>query len=287
MSQPAAVDPAILTALGLSDASAVKVSGGASGTACLCITVPATESVEEKKYFVKTSRSKERDVMLKGERESLAALSSAVAHLCPRPLGYGPLSSSAGYFLAMEYLSVGHSFSPDKGFAEKLTALHTTARSPDGMYGFHVPTCCGSTEQDNAWTASWCEFFTERRLRPILAAVKASCGPDPALEALAEDVIAHVVPRLLSHLTTTTAPPVLVHGDLWIGNYSRGWFPGREACEDLVYDGSCVYAHSEYELGIMRFWGGFGDVFWDEYHQRVPKTEPAEEYDGRIKLYQL
>jgi fructosamine-3-kinase len=33
--------------------------------------------------------------------------------------------------------------------------------------------------------------------------------------------------------------------------------------------------------------GGFPDSFYDEYHSLRPKSEPVEEYDKRLKLYQL
>ncbi|KZV93157.1 Fructosamine kinase, partial [Exidia glandulosa HHB12029] len=73
--------------------------------------------------------------------------------------------------------------------------------------------------------------------------------------------------------------PVVVHGDLWSGNASVG--------SGQVFDPSACYAHSEYELGIMKMFGGFGGQFMKEYHALVPKTEPVEEYDDRVTLYEL
>jgi fructosamine-3-kinase len=35
--------------------------------------------------------------------------------------------------------------------------------------------------------------------------------------------------------------------------------------EELVYDSSSCYAHSEFELGIMKMFGGFGAGFLEEY----------------------
>lgn len=37
---------------------------------------------------------------------------------------------------------------------------------------------------------------------------------------------------------------------------------------------------------IDRF-GGFGADFMKEYHSICPKTEPVEEYDDRVMLYEL
>jgi len=81
--------------------------------------------------------------------------------------------------------------------------------------------------------------------------------------------------------------PVVVHGDLWSGNASRGTLAGRSDVEEVIYDSSACYAHSEYELGIMNMFGGFGGSFFKEYHKLCPKTEPVEEYEDRVALYSL
>ena len=54
-----------------------------------------------------------------------------------------------------------------------------------------------------------------------------------------------------------------------------------------MFDPSACYAHSEYELGIMRMFGGFTGSFLKEYHQLCPKTEPVDEYEDRVNLYEL
>lgn len=81
--------------------------------------------------------------------------------------------------------------------------------------------------------------------------------------------------------------PVVVHGDLWSGNASKGIIGGRGDVQDVIYDSSACYAHSEYELGIMNMFGGFGSNFLKDYHQLCPKSEPADEYEDRIQLYEL
>lgn len=79
-----------------------------------------------------------------------------------------------------------------------------------------------------------------------------------------------------------------MHGDLWSGNKGRARIGGDDgAVEDVVFDPSACYAHSEYELGIMRMFGGFGEGFFKEYHKLCPKTEPVEEYEDRVQLYEL
>lgn len=55
----------------------------------------------------------------------------------------------------------------------------------------------------------------------------------------------------------------------------------------MIFDSSCCYAHSEYELGIMKMFGGFSEGFFEEYHRLIPKTYPEDEYDDRLSLYAL
>lgn len=159
------------------------------------------------------------------------------------------------------------------------------------MFGFSHTTCCGDTPQTNAYKASWADFYAENRLRFILSRGEKRHGMDTDLHAMVTNVAGRVVPRLLGddHLGHGKGiMPVVVHGDLWSGNASKATIGGAKGePEDVVYDPSACYAHSEYDLGIMRMFGGFGREFFDEYHKLCPKTAPVEEYEDRVKLYEL
>lgn len=180
--------------------------------------------------------------------------------------------------------------------AEKLAKLHTSpAPVPDGydkpMFGFPVTTCCGDTPQDNSFKSSWADFYAENRLRFILRRAEKSNSVDKELHNLVETTASKVVPRLLGdeHLNHGKGvTPVVVHGDLWSGNASVGTIGNNGGgAEHFIYDSSACYAHNEFELGIMKMFGGFGQSFLREYHNLCPKTEPADEYEDRVKLYEL
>lgn len=126
----------------------------------------------------------------------------------------------------------------------------------------------------------------------ILSCSQKTQGHDGELSKLVNSVASTIVPRLLSsgHLkdgkTGEDIKPALVHGDLWSGNHGRGTI-GEGGVEEVVYDPSSAYCHSEFEFGIMKMFGGFGTGFHEEYFKIKPKDEPVEEWDDRVLLYEL
>jgi fructosamine-3-kinase len=262
------------------------------------------EEEEERQYFVKTSASGEE--MFRGEHASLNAIASVVPGFCPRSLAWGPFEEKGepkGFFLVTEYLDLSGRGGGGGGkttLAQRLGKLHSTPAPalPDGKrgFGFPVATYCGDTRQANRIHDSWADFYANERLRSIVAESEQRNGRDDGLHELVERTATEVVPALLrdGHLGGRAGvTPVVVHGDLWSGNASRGRIVTGDAdadaadVSDVVYDPSACYAHSEYDLGIMHMFGGFGRAFFDEYHRVVPQTEPVDEYEDRIRLYEL
>lgn len=161
-----------------------------------------------------------------------------------------------------------------------------------------MPTACGDSIQDNSFQESWADFFARRRLGAALRLVEGNHGPDKALAGLVDRVVEDVVPRLLGagHLRQGRKSgeggggeivPVLVHGDLWSGNRGRGVLGGDGQVEEVVFDPSCCWAHGEYEWGIMKMFGGFGEEFEKEYREVKGRDEPVEEWEDRVELYEL
>ena len=193
----------------------------------------------------------------------------------------------------MEATAEGHS--SGLSLAQKLAQLHGSPPPvPKGfskpVFGFHLMTCVGRTPQNNFWNHSWPKFFAENRLKAVWKIVEKNHGTDIELQNLLDRVLKEVVPGLLGngHLGGRRGvQPALVHGDLWSGNKARGSIGGKGGIEDVVFDPSSCYAHSEYELGIMRMFGGFSAGFFKEYHRLIPKTHPKAEYDDRLSLYEL
>ncbi|KAK6452068.1 hypothetical protein FP744_10008319 [Trichoderma asperellum] len=286
------VDSAILSALNLDKHHTTISSAGGSGFSST-FRLSTTKDGQPFDYFVKTGSGEGARIMFQGEHASLNAIHDAVPNFCPKSYCHGPMQQANRYFLATDFLQLGYSDSKGSGIslAAKLAKLHTTpAPIPEGfdspMFGFPVPTCCGDTEQDNSWKSSWADFYAENRLRYIMKRIVKNHGPDGDAADMVERVASEVVPRLVGD-ERMNITPVVIHGDLWSGNHSAGQIAGKGGREEVVFDPSCVYGHSEYELGIMNMFGGFGSSFWREYEKLVPKAEPAEEWDDRVSLYEL
>ena len=227
----------------------------------------------------------------------MTAIHNAVPSLCPQPIAHGKLADSAGYFLLTEFINMEATdgdHTSDLLLAQKLAQLHSSPPPVlkgfnKSVFGFHLMTCVGRTRQNNSWNHSWPKFFAENRLKAVWKTVEKVHSTDCELQNLLDRVLEEVVPSLLGygHLGEREGvQPALVHGDLWYGNKARGSIGGK-GVQDMIFDPSCCYAHSEYELGIMKMFGGFSEGFFEEYHRLIPKTYPEAEYDDRLSLYEL
>lgn len=213
---------------------------------------------------MKTGKGSEAQTMFEGEHASLNALHNAVPTLCPQSYGHGALADAPGKsFLVTDFLDLSagrRGTTGGESLAKKLAKLHTTpAPPPSGestpKFGFPVTTCCGDMPQPNRFHSSWADFYANERLRLVERASQKSNGQDDELHTLVERTCTEVVPRLIGdeHLNDGKGvAPVVVHGDLWSGNASAGRLPGMAEAEEVVYDPSASYTHSEFELGIMK-----------------------------------
>ena len=160
------------------------------------------------------------------------------------------------------------------GYAERLgrgiARMHRKT-APD--YGFYHSNYCGITLQDNTWTNSWPEFYTQFRIGALVRRIIAKHGMMISDQKIYEKLL-DKMPQLLAHPTI----PSLIHGDLWSGNYmytSNG---------PALIDPACYYADREMELGMMKLFGGFSPEVWNAYQEEFPLPVGWQE---RIPLYQL
>ena len=131
----------------------------------------------------------------------------------------------------------------------------------------------GSRGLPNEPCATWAEFYGANRLLPLARLAREASVLSPSSIADLE--------RLASRLASfdTGEPPARLHGDLWAGNRlvdveGRSW----------LIDPAAHGGHREFDLAMMRLFGGFGSVCFAAYAEAYP-LEPG--WEGRVALHQI
>lgn len=132
----------------------------------------------------------------------------------------------------------------------------------------------GSRRLPNEPHATWGEFYASNRLLP-LARLAADAG---ALGEGTVDRIERLAGRL-DRFGAADEPPARLHGDLWAGNR----LVDRDGVNWLI-DPAAHGGHREFDLAMMRLFGGFGDDCFAAYDDEFPL---ADGWDRRVPLHQL
>lgn len=226
--------------------------------------------------------------MCEGEFRSLDTMYKLMPESCPRPVGYGEFQATPGtFFVIMDFLYL-FAEQPDPTKITRLIAdLHkkTQGQSPENKFGFYVPNCHGKVICPNEWDSSWSSYFA-RFIKIFHDLDLETNGTYPGYEEAFASLTTHVIPRLLGALQAEgrVLIPSLVHGDLWHENIASN----EETGEPMLYDPNTFFAHNEFDIGIWRtVFVPFDEAYIRQYRLFFPPSEPAEEWDDRIRLYSL
>jgi fructosamine-3-kinase len=175
-------------------------------------------------------------------------------------------------FLALEWIVEGRPerhTEPDLGRA--LASLHRVGAK---SFGRSDRRSTGSRGLPNELCDTWAEFYCTQRLLPL-----ARLARDGA--ALSSSSVADLesVARRLAELGGEPEPPALLHGDLWAGNRlidadGRSW----------LIDPAVHCGHREFDLAMMRLFGGFGAECFAAYDEAFPLQRG---WQDRVPLHQL
>jgi protein-ribulosamine 3-kinase len=179
---------------------------------------------------------------LRGEFESTKAIYAIDPDFTNHPLGWGSFRDTPDtHFYLCAFRTLSEDVPDTEPFCGRLAALHRDSVSPNGKFGFHVVTYNGNLPQDNSYTDTWEECFSNG-LRRMLALNLKTTGPSE-LQDLAPVIFEKVIPRLLRPMETNgrSVKPSLVHGDLWYGNVADD----LDLDKPVVFDPCCFYAHNE------------------------------------------
>ncbi len=175
-------------------------------------------------------------------------------------------------FLALGWIDEGRpGAGTEAAFGRGLAALH---RAGAPSFGREDRRTTGSRGLPNEPCPTWAEFYASQRLLP-LARIARDTGalPDAAVTDLEQ------VAGRLTELGGPPEPPARLHGDLWAGNRlvdveGRSW----------LIDPAAHGGHREFDLAMMRLFGGFGPDCFDAYDESHPLADGWEE---RVPLHQL
>jgi fructosamine-3-kinase len=220
-----------------------------------------------RRVFVKTHANPPED-FFPTEAAGIDWLRAADALPLPAVLAVGDEPA----YLVLEWIDEG-SPEPDTEaeLGRSLARLHG-AGAPS--FGREDRRTTGSRGLPNEPCDTWVEFFATQRLIPLARLAR----DEGALEASTVRTIDRVVDRL-DDLGGDPEPPARLHGDLWAGNRlvdvdGRSW----------LIDPAAHGGHREFDLAMMRLFGGFGDACFAEY---AAATTLADGWEARVPLHQL
>ena len=175
-------------------------------------------------------------------------------------------------FLVLEWIDEGPSGpSTEADFGTALAALHLKGAP---CFGREDRRTTGSRGLPNEPAATWAEFYAQSRLLPL-----AQLARDAAV--LPEDTISRLeaLAGRLELFGAADEPPARLHGDLWSGNRLVD-IDGRTWLVDPAAHGG----HREFDLAMMRLFGGFEPACFQAYEERHPL---ASGWEGRVALHQI
>ena len=240
--------------------------------------------------FWQSSTGKGARALAEGEYYSASAMNAAAPGIAPEPVGWGSytIDDKEHYFSVSHYHNMDLTTAPDPSiFAESVATFHRNGTSPNGMFGFPVPTAIGKLERVVTWQKSWADLFA-LQLKDLVNYDNESNGAWPELEVGMKQLFEFVIPRLLGALQSDgrEITPALVHGDLWEHNVGAD----METGEIIIFDPGCTYAHNEMEFGTWRCSWAYhfnSPVYMRMYQRHIEPSEPVDEWDDRNRLYSI
>jgi fructosamine-3-kinase len=208
------------------------------------------------------------------EANGLRWLADAGAVPVPEVLAVSDGDASAPPFLALEWIEVGDPRSSTEAeFGRALARLH---QATPASFGREDRRPTGSRGLPNEPTGTWAEFYGAQRLLPLARLARDGAAlPSHAIAAL--ERLAD--PQRLARFGAADEPPARLHGDLWAGNRV---VDGRG--QSWLIDPAAHGGHREFDLAMMRLFGGFGD---DAFTAYAEVHALADGWPDRVPLHQI
>jgi fructosamine-3-kinase len=253
---------AIAHALGAAVVRSKPVSGGDVARSY------AVELDDGRRVFAKTHPAAPAHFFTT-EAAGLSWLREAAAVAVPEVLA---VSDEPPNHLVLEWIDEGPPRQEtERELGDGLARLHRTGAP---SFGRQDRRTTGSRGLPNEPTAGWPQFYATNRLLPLARLARDS----HALPAATIDALERLAGRL-AEFGAADEPPARLHGDLWAGNRlvdasGRSW----------LIDPAAHGGHREFDLAMMRLFGGFGAACFEAYEEVHPL---ADGWPDRVALHQI
>lgn len=255
----------VAAALDVAVVVARRLAGGDVADSYRC------ELADGRSVFAKTHRDPPPG-FFSTEAAGLTWLREAGVIAVPEVLAVSDGSPAAPPMLVLEWIDEGRAHDgTEADLGRSLARLHGSGAP---SFGRQDRRTTGSRALPNDPCDTWVEFFAERRLRPLARLAR----DGDALPARTLADLDAVIDRL-DELGGPPEPPARLHGDLWAGNRlvdrdGRSW----------LIDPAAHGGHREFDLAMMRLFGGYGPDCFLAYADESPL---ADGWEQRVPLHQL
>lgn len=174
--------------------------------------------------------------------------------------------------LALQWIQEGPRVaSGEQQLGVQLAELHQT---PFECFGRPDQRTTGSLALPNTPSSDWVTFYRDQRLIPLIQLSE----DRNALPKNTQRLLATLCDSL-DQFAPPAAKPSLVHGDLWAGNR----IVDGDGLSWLI-DPAAHGNHREFDLAMMRLFGGYGEDCYAAYQEHTPLDAG---WQDRVPLFQL
>jgi fructosamine-3-kinase len=207
------------------------------------------------------------------EASGLRWLAEPGAVAVPEVLAVSDGEDGGPPFLVLEWIDVGTArATTEVELGRELAVLH---RAAPASFGRDDRRTTGSRGLPNEPCGTWAEFYATQRMGPLARLARdGGALPESALAGLAR-----LDADRLVEVGGPPEPPARLHGDLWAGNRLVD-----TAGHSWLIDPAAHGGHREFDLAMMRLFGGFGPGCFAAYDEVHPL---AGGWEDRVALHQI